>query len=110
MGEWIGHAERVRKLCHQLKPFLGAQADEIFSAYLLEDKQGKEQLETYLQSLLASELGNSELEDAGELVPPSMEKTRGEYELGTVAYGGKRLGPFGLREYEWIQHIGVFGR
>jgi len=110
MGEWIGHAERVRKLCHQLKPFLGAQADEIFSAYLLEDKQGKEQLETYLQSLLATELGNSELEDAGELVPPSSEKTRGEYELGTVVYGGKQLGQFGLREYEWIQHIGVFGR
>ncbi len=106
----MGNTERIKKLCHQLQPFLGTQAGEIFAAYLLEDKQGKEEIEIYLQSLLASKLGNQELEDSGDLVPPSSEKTHGEYELGTVVYGDKKIGSFGLREYEWIQHVGVFGR
>src|SRR5690606_2217556 len=34
----------------------------------------------------------------------------GGYKLGTVMYGEKPLSTFGLREHEWIQHVGVFGR
>ena len=110
MYEGAGRTDRVKKLCQQLKPFIGKQADQIYSAYLVEDKEGKEQLETYLQSLLAEELGSRNVDESESLVPPPSAVAKGEYELGTVVYGDKEIGGFGLREKEWIQHIGVFGR
>jgi len=44
------------------------------------------------------------------LIPPSREQAEGSYPIGTVLYNNRRLYPFGLREQEWIQHAGIFGR
>ena len=105
-----GSGDRIRELCRRLKPILGDQMEKIFTAYSLEDPEGKKQIEAYVEALsgqyLASNLDNTDI----DLVPPSASLAEGPYELGTVLYGGKPVSNFGLRESEWIQHVGVFGR
>lgn len=101
---------RVRELCRQLKPVIGAQADRIWMAYAVETEAGKRQIEDYLE-ILAARYFQGTLDAAGPgLVPPTRESAQGDYALGDVVYNGKALFPFGLRESEWTQHVGVFGR
>jgi len=44
------------------------------------------------------------------LKPPPRDLADGEYQVGMVHYGKNRFYAFGLREAEFIQHIGIFGR
>lgn len=105
-----GGRDRVRDLCRRLKPILGGRMDGIHSAYAAEDADGRKQIEAYLEALAARHLAGTLNEITVNLVPPSPEALAGPYELGNVIYGKKRIGRFGLRENEWIQHVGVFGR
>jgi hypothetical protein len=101
---------RVRELCRQLKPIIGAQADRIWLAFVTENEAGKEQILDYLE-LLAAQHFQRELENEGPgLIPPKAADAAGEYVLGQVAYNERDLYPFGLRESEWCQHVGCFGR
>jgi len=101
---------RVRELCRRLKPVIGARADRIWQAWLIESETGKRQLLDYLEILAAREF-HGELNDVSAgLVPPSKTTAAGEYEIGQVHYHGRDLYPFGLRESEWTQHVGVYGR
>jgi len=105
-----GKATRVLELCRKLKPVIGPQADRIWLAYIAENETGKEQLLDYLEILTAQQFQGS-LDDQGPgLLPPKAEAAAGEYGLGTVAYNNRPLYPFGLRENELIQHVGIFGR
>jgi len=100
----------VRQLCLKLKPILGSKVDQIYSAYLAEDIEGKSQIQNYVE-LLAAKYIPQKLEQSDiNLLPPSKEQSSGEYEIGTVTYAGKDLYPFGLREDEWIQHMAILGR
>ncbi len=105
-----GNPDRVRELCRQLKPILGEKMEQVFQAYLAEDETGKQQLEAYLELLQAKHMPVRLDAVATQLVPPNPAQAQGEYELGTILYGGKDRGTFGLRENEWIQHVGIFGR
>jgi type IV secretory pathway VirB4 component len=79
-------------------------------AYVAEDEAGKAQVQDYLE-LLAIKHFRETLETEGPgLLPPKAVDAAGEYQLGTVQYNGRDLYPFGLRENEWTQHVGVFGR
>ena len=100
----------VYEICKKLKPLIGEQAERYWLAYVAEDMDGKRELADTLQ-LQALLLLGSNFEDAQGLlsVPPKTE-ARGEYPIGTVTYAGRSLYPFGLRESEWLQHIGIFGR
>ena len=44
------------------------------------------------------------------LKPPPADLAAGEYPAGMVHYGQQGFYPFGLREDEFIQHVGIFGR
>src|SRR3990172_343291 len=105
-----GKASRVRELCRLLKPLIGKQAERIWLAYVAEDENGKKQIEDYLELLSAKHFLSSLDSDSAALVPPEKQAADGEYVLGNVTYNNKELYPFGLRENEWIQHVGVFGR
>ena len=105
-----GKASRIREHCRQLKPVIGKQADKIWMAYVAEDEAGKAQIEDYLELLTAQHFHGQLDSDGPGLVPPEAEKAAGEYVLGNVNYNGEDLHPFGLRENEWTQHVGVFGR
>jgi len=100
----------IRQLCLRLRPILGARMDQIYTAYLAEDPDGRDQIEHYLELLAARYIPQSLGQEEAELIPPSEEQARGEYSLGQVLYSGKHLYPFGLRENEWIQHMAILGR
>ena len=110
MSEFAGKSERVREMCRRLAPVLGSNTTDLFQAYVAEDETGKEQLERYLEIAMGKHFPNGVANANDCLVPPSPTASDGAYRLGSVAYGGKEVGPFGLRESEWIQHVGVFGR
>jgi len=103
-------SERIKKLCRKLRPVVGPRVDQIWKAYLIEDENGKEEIEEYLKLLSASVISEGLEKDEIFLFPPSQEKASGSYYLGDVLYNNKSLYPFGLREKEWIQHLGIFGR
>lgn len=106
----IGKTENVRQLCRRLKPILGNKMNQVFEAYCAEDAEGKQQIETYLELLSAKHLpANLDSSEPG-LIPPPEQQAQGPYTIGSVFYAGKCLYDFGLREKEWIQHVGVFGR
>jgi hypothetical protein len=100
----------VRQICLQLKPILGSKMDKIYTAYVAEDKEGQQQIEHYLQLLVAEYLPSKLEQNKTVLLPPSKEKAAGEYTIATVTYAGKDLYTFGLREDEWIQHAAILGR
>jgi len=77
---------------------------------MMDDDKGKQQIEAYLEILAGKHLPIG-LEDAPiPLLPPPEKNAKGEYPLGTVLYGKKDFHEFGMRESEWIQHVGIFGR
>lgn len=106
----FGKSVRVQELCRKLKPVIGQQAERIWMAFLAEDELGKAQVLEYLELLAARHFSGSLESDGPGLIPPKAEQARGEFELGSVIYNGKQLFPFGLRENEWTQHVGLFGR
>ncbi len=101
---------RVRQLCRQLKPIIGKKADDVWLAYLAENQEGKDQLQEYLEIIAARHFMENLDQDQAVLVPPEAEQARGEYTLGDVVYNQQELFEFGLREDEWVQHVGIFGR
>ncbi len=105
-----GNFNNIRQLCLRLRPILGVRMDQIYTAYLAEDADGREQIEHYLELLAARYIPQSLGQEEAELIPPSQEQAQGEYSLGQVLYSGKHLYPFGLRENEWIQHMAILGR
>lgn len=109
-GSDRGKAARVRELCQKLKPIIGDQAERCWMAYIAEDETGKAQIENYLELVAAEYLRSSLSTEEPTLLPPEAQAAAGPYVLGTVRYNGADLHPFGLREDEWTQHIGIFGR
>ena len=100
----------ARQICLRLKPILGPKMDQIYQAYLAEDVEGKKQIERYLE-LLSTKYIPQKLElSESMLFPPGQDQVYGEYAIGSVQYCDKDLYPFGLRENEWIQHLGIVGR
>ena len=110
MIDLFGKTQRVKEMCQRLAPFIGEKANDIFEAYILEDMTGKDQIESYLEAALARYIGNSLDSSDLPLVPPSVEQVKGSYEIAPVIYGKKQTAMLGLREKEWIQHVGIFGR
>jgi hypothetical protein len=105
-----GNFSNIRQLCLRLRPVLGVRMDQVYTAYLAEDADGREQIEHYLELLAAKHIPQSLGQEEAELIPPSQEQAQGEYPIGQVLYSGKHLYPFGLRENEWIQHMAILGR
>ena len=103
---------RIQELCRQLKPVLGSKIDRLWSAYLAEsDPSGKADIEQTLELLAARHLGKSYEPDRSPFPPPSKKFAgSGDFELGTVSYGGRRLYPFYLRSERLKEHILVAGR
>jgi hypothetical protein len=104
-----GKVEHVRELCQKLKPIFGEKMQQLFAAYCAEDDDGKKQIESYLEVLAAKHLFSG-VDSIASLIPPTKEQADGGYPIGTVLYNNRPLYPFGLRENEWIQHVGIFGR
>jgi hypothetical protein len=97
------------ELFRKLKPVLGKGIDQLWLEYQL-NPESRAEIEGILHTLAAKHLDNNYEHRRVLLTPPPEDVARGEYPLGTVQYAGKPCHPFGLREDEWIQHVGIFGR
>ena len=109
MADSITNAN-VRQFCLRLRPILGPKMDQIYQAYLAEDDEGKKQIGRYLEMLLTKYIPQKLDQGENVLLPPEQDRVNGEYAIGSVQYADKDLYPFGLRENEWIQHLGIVGR
>jgi DNA-binding MarR family transcriptional regulator len=101
---------KIEEIFSRLKPVAGEDLDVLWVEYILADSKARKEIEDSLRIALARELGQTFQEDEVLLEPPDADIARGEYPLGVVLYGREAFHPFGLREGEWIQHAGVFGR
>jgi DNA helicase HerA-like ATPase len=99
----------VQELFSRLKPFYGKKMDDLWRVYLMEDRDGKNQIENTLQIMESNLLGKSYEQNEPSLVPPSQDAAAGPFYLGDVVYGGKKLFPFGLFPNECNSHICITG-
>ena len=99
----------IDELFRKLKPVLGKRIDYLWLEYHLNPENRKE-IEGILHALAAKHLGSNFENRPVLLSPPPEIVAGGEYQLGKIYYGSKPYHQFGLREDEWIQHVGIFGR
>ncbi|GEM_PF-250902 len=102
--------QEIDELCRRLLPVAGDRVHELWALYQGENADGRRWVELELRRLAAEQLGVTFQETGPMLEPPPEEICAGDYVLGTATYNGQDRWPFGLREEEWIQHVGVFGR
>jgi len=100
----------VEEVFRKLRPVMGAQLDTLWQEYLVADASIRQTIERTLRVTLAQRLGETFEGEHVLLKPPPQDLARGDYPAGTVHYGNRGFHPFGLREDEFIQHIGIFGR
>ena len=104
-------AIEVDEICRKLKPVLGEQIDRLWSLYQAEKPQGRKWIHVTLLNLLERHLNQTYEEKKILLPPPPKDMCLCDYQLGWICYGENTTTlPFGLRETEWIQHLGLFGR
>lgn len=94
----------------RLAPIIGeAKANRLWRAYLLEDRDGQNDIYAWVKLSLEKAIGQ-ECSGGQFLSLPSSDKASGKYVLGNVVQSGDEPYSFGLRESELIQHIAIFGR
>lgn len=101
---------KIEDAFKKLKPLAIRDMDLLWQQYILSDSKGRKSIEEALSIALAQNLDETFEEKNILLEPPPKEIAAGEYPLGFVFYGKDRFHMFGLREDEWIQHLGIFGR
>lgn len=90
---------------------LGKKADALWLAYATASAPGEKQEIEIVLNILATRHLQASFEPTRILLPPPpRDVVAGPYQLGNVVYNEEELYPFGLREDEWIQHVGIFGR
>lgn len=89
--------DEVHDLFEKLKPVYGEKLNDLQQVYLIEDYQGKKEIETTLQIMASKVFNQYRLNSDPILIPPSEQDAKGNVVLGDVVYAGKKLYPFGLR-------------
>jgi len=105
-----GESVKIEDVFRKLKPLAERDMDILWQEYILADAKVRKNIEAVLRIVLARNLRETFEGREILLEPPPQDLARGEYPLGTVYYGSKPICVFGLREKEWIQHVGIFGR
>lgn len=100
----------IDEVFRKLKPAMGDKLDVLWQEYILADQATRQLIEKTLRVMLARRYDEAFDSEQVLLEPPPEELARGEYPLGIIHYGEDKFYPFGLREHEFIQHMGLFGR
>ena len=100
----------IEDVFRKLRPILGPQLDALWQEYLVAEGDTRQTIERTLRVMLAQRLNETFESEYVLLKPPPQDVAAGEYPAGTVYYGSRGFFPFGLRETELIQHVGIFGR
>ena len=89
---------KVEEMLERLKPIWGVHAERVWKQYVLADAEAKRAIEAGLRMALARNLDQTFQDNQIFLEPPPASQLDGEYPLGKVLYGGKKVGRFCLRE------------
>ncbi len=100
----------IEEVFRKLRPILGQQLDLLWQEFLVADPGTRKAIEQTLRVTLAQRLSETFDSEHVLLKPPPPDLAAGEYPAGMIHYGKDSFYPFGLREDEFIQHIGIFGR
>jgi len=100
----------IEEVFTKLRPVMGPQLDTLWQEYLMADTAIRQTIERTLRVTLAQRLSETYEKEQVLLKPPPRDLADGEYPVGMIHYGEDSFYPFGLREDEFIQHIGIFGR
>lgn len=100
----------IEDVFRKLRPVMGPQLDLLWQEYLVSDTEIRQTIERTLRVTLAQRLAETFESEHVLLKPPPRDLADGEYPVGMIHYGENGFYPFGLREDEFIQHIGIFGR
>jgi len=100
----------IEEVFRKLRPVMGPQLDALWQEYLVADFPIRRTIESMLRIILAQRLAETFDSEQVLLKPPPQDTAQGEYAAGMVHYGKEGFYQFGLREDEFIQHIGIFGR
>jgi len=101
----------VLESLRRLEPVLGPRTHKLWLIYLGSDFKSKKKTEEIVQILCDKYLKQDYHEKDKIFLPPPLPKIAdGEYQIGDVIYPEGYYSPFGIKEDEWIQHIGIFGR
>jgi len=101
---------KIEDVFYKLRPIRGRQIDLLWQEYLVAEPPLRKTIEKVLRVQLARQLGETFESEQVLLKPPPAELAAGEYPAGIIHYGKNRYYEFGLKEDEFIQHIGIFGR
>jgi DNA-binding MarR family transcriptional regulator len=101
----------IEELFRKLKPVFGEEKlNRLWVAYQTRtDQKSRNEIMAVLR-VLADRYLNDNYDRKILLDVPPAGLIGGEYPLGKVTHGTKEYHLFGLRENEWIQHVGIFGR
>ena len=103
--------ERIEEKLRLLKPIIpNRQWSGLRLTYLLEkDFRKRRQLEQLIDLMLAKKLPGLVMDQI--LLPvPNQGALTGEYMVGECIYPDNPVGSFGVREGEWLKHVGIFGK
>ncbi|MGD0784328.1 MAG: DUF87 domain-containing protein [Sedimentisphaerales bacterium] len=101
---------KIDEVFRKLRPLMGPKLDLLWQEYVIADASVRSQIERILRIELAQRL-NETFESSYVLLKlPPCEIAAGDYPIGQICYAKKEYYPFGIREDEFIQHVGIFGR
>jgi len=101
---------KIEDVFVKLRPIWGRQLDKLWQEYLVAEPPLRKTIEKILRVKLARQLGETYQSEQVLLQPPPEKLAGGKYPAGSIHYGKDRYYEFGLKEEEFIQHIGIFGR
>ena len=90
----------------KLEPLLGKKSKKLYEAWLLAERQERQEIEQYFRFLYYKHFQSQPI----LFLPPNQTESHGELNLGTVLYNEKPLHSFGLQSKELAQHLAIFGR
>lgn len=103
--------DRIEEKLRLLRPLLPPRHWGFLRMQFLFEKdwRRKREMEATMDLLLAQRLPGLQV-DSILLPPPEKSCLSGEYTVGEVIYPDQAMGSFGVREKEWIRHVGIFGK
>jgi hypothetical protein len=101
---------KVDDVFRKLRPVMGPKLDLLWQEYVISSPEVRQEIERVLRIELAQRLNETFESSQILLKPPPAALTAGAYPAGQVFYADRECHPFGIREEEFIQHIGIFGR
>lgn len=101
---------KIDEVFRKLRPLMGPKLDLLWQEYVIADALIRREIERILRIELARRLNETFESSHVLLKPPPEKEATGDYPIGQIHYASKEYYPFGIREDEFIQHVGIFGR